>query len=625
MALRTTPRRATAFAAALLSLALLGLVTLVTPAARAATATPTPTAPVAPPTENGSTLRVAMDGSGIDTLNPFLSFYNGSWDVFGWIYPFLDVVSPNGQIQPYLATSWRTSPDKLTWTFTIRSDLKWSDGTPITAADIAWTFNLIMNNSTAATANGSLVGNFTAVSAPNATTLVIRTKKPQADMLYVSIPDYGIPIVPEHIWASHVKNIGKYQNNNYPIVGYGPWTLQTYSLNQYIKLDANKNFVLGAPHFDHLIDLNYQNMDSAVTAIKGGQLDYLAGDAGLNPVQFRVLKSAPGVTTAQGAGNNWSALEINPGAKTRTGKPMGDGNPILRDQVVRRALSLAINKQVLLDKVVNGEGVLGAGYLPPAFPQYFWQPPANQLQTYNPAEANQILDQAGYKRGPNGIRTDPKTGKQFVFRLGIHSSSSSDASTANYLISWFRDIGVKTILQPMSFTQLNDNLGKGDWDMLMDGWSGAPDPTNLLGIQICSALPTDTSGTGGNTDAFFCDPRFDKLYAEQATTLDPAQRVRIVDQMQQILYNADVDLIFYYQTDDMSTSSKVTGMFTGTKTNGLYPAQTTFWYSLDAKPSGAGAATEGAGLWVLGGFLAVIILCGTAYSLWRKAGADDRE
>ena len=70
------------------------------------------------------------------------------------------------------------------WTFTIRSGLKWSDGKPITAADAAWTLNLIMHNSAAATANGALVANFATVTAPNATTLVITTKQPEANMLY---------------------------------------------------------------------------------------------------------------------------------------------------------------------------------------------------------------------------------------------------------------------------------------------------------------------------------------------------------------------------------------------------------------------------------------------------------
>ncbi len=189
---------------------------------------------------------------------------------------------------PYLAKSWTTSADKLTWTFTLRSGLKWSDGQPITAADAAWTFNLIMHNQVAATSNGSLVANFASVTAPNATTLVIKTKKPQANMLYVSIPVSGIAIVPEHIWKSHVSGLKNYKNMDFPVVGYGPWILTGNVINQYATMTANKSFFMGAPKFDKLITQYYTNPDAAVAALQDGQLDELGG---VTATQFDTLKT----------------------------------------------------------------------------------------------------------------------------------------------------------------------------------------------------------------------------------------------------------------------------------------------------------------------------------------------
>ncbi|MGH3425459.1 MAG: ABC transporter substrate-binding protein, partial [Nocardioidaceae bacterium] len=172
-----------------------------------------------------TTLTAAIDGSGIDTLNPFLAYFNGAFDTFAMIYPSLTNLGVDGKAEPYLAESWKTSADKRTWTFKIRDGLKWSDGEPITANDAAWTFNLIMNNDVAATANGSLLSNFASVEAPDDTTLVIRTKKPQSNMLYVSITRRGIPIVPEHVWKDHVDDLKSYKNDDFPVVGYGPWRL----------------------------------------------------------------------------------------------------------------------------------------------------------------------------------------------------------------------------------------------------------------------------------------------------------------------------------------------------------------------------------------------------------------
>lgn len=619
MAPRLIPRALAARAAAALTAILL--------LASAAFAPPPAAASSAPPTasaESGSTLRVAMDGSGVDTLNPFLAYFNGSFDIFGAIYPTLTTIGYNGTPGPYLAKSWTLSPDHLTWTFTIQSGLRWSDGVPLTSADIAWTFNLIMSNATAGTANGTLVADFASVTAPSPTTLVIKTKSPEANLLYVSTPVYSIPIVPEHIWASHVADLQNYQNNSYPIVGYGPWVLTDYVNGQYAKFNANKGFLLGAPKFDHLIELEYSNADAAVAALKSGQLDYING---LDPVQFRAVEDSRQVTTAQAAGNGWYAVELNPGARTRSGKPMGTGNPALTDPTVRRAISLATDKQTLVEKVIDGEGQVGAGYLPPAFPQFYWTPPAGQAQTYDPAEANHLLDAAGYTMGPNGVRIDPKTGKPLDFRLGIHSDDPNDAAISTYLVGWLKAIGIQVTIQPMSMTALNSDLGKGDWDMLMDAWTGAPDPTYLLGIQTCATLPLD-DGTGGNTDSFFCNPQFDKLFAEQSTIFDPVQRAKVVDQMQQILYNADVDQIFFYYTVNIASSAKVTGLVTGTPgAGGFYPAQTTFWSYLEAAPSAdAGSSGTDLSLWI-GLAAAILILAAATYLLThrRRAAADDRE
>ncbi|SEG87729.1 peptide/nickel transport system substrate-binding protein [Actinacidiphila yanglinensis] len=613
MVLRQRPRLLAApAAAAACALLLLGPAGLAT---SAAAATPSST--------SGKTLRVAMDSSGVDTLNPFTAYFNGSYDIFGAIYPTLTVIGQDGRPNPYLATSWSMSSDHLTWTFKIRKGLKWSDGQPLTAADAAWTLNLIMTNEVAGTANGTLVSNFSSVTAPDPTTLVIRTKQPQSNLTYISTPVYSIPIVPEHIWKSHVADLKNYKNDSFPVVGYGPWQLTGYKTDQYATLDANKSFVLGAPKYDHLIEQLYKNSDSAVAALRSGQLDYIEG---VNATEYSSLKHASGVTTTQSAGNGWTGLELNPGAKTRSGKSIGTGNPALTDPTLRRAIALSIDKQTLVTKVIDGYGSVGQGYLPPAWPEWVWKPSAGEEQTYDPAKANQLLDQAGYKRGANGIRINPKNGKPLALRLGIHSDDSYDAAISPYVAGWLKAIGVKVEIDPMSMTALNSDLGKGDWDMLMDAWTNGPDPTYMLGIQSCTTLPDD-QGNGGNTDAFFCNPAYEKLLSQQQTQFVPAQRAKTVDQMEKILYDADVDLMFYNKTMLTATSSKVTGMNTGTPdAKDVYPAQSSFWSYLKATPKAgdSGSSSSNVGLWV--GIAAAVVVVGAGVTVVRRrSGADDRE
>src|SRR5438874_658685 len=120
-------------------------VLLVIPAAGAPAANPAPK----------RVLTVATNGS-VDSLSPFLALRALPTEVHRLTYDFLTNYDPkDDHAVPAMATSWSPSPDKLTWTYTIRSGMKWSDGVPVTARDIAWTYNLMMTNKDAATANGT--------------------------------------------------------------------------------------------------------------------------------------------------------------------------------------------------------------------------------------------------------------------------------------------------------------------------------------------------------------------------------------------------------------------------------------------------------------------------------------
>jgi peptide/nickel transport system substrate-binding protein len=569
-----------------------------------------------------STLRIQAQ-TAFSTFNPFTAYFDGDLEVINNIYPQLTAINETGQAVPYLATRWSISADKLTWTFTIRSGLKWSDGQPITAADAAWTLNLIMHNSVAGTANGALVANFKTVTAPSATTLVITTTQPEANILYNL---NTIPIVPEHIWAAEVSKLSNFRNQATPVVGYGPWRLTGYAPNQYATLTANSGFFLGAPHFHTLIVQYFSNSDAMVAALRSGQLD--AVEYNLTAPQFNALKGVKDITVYPQVSSAWTAIELNPGAQTQSGKHFGNGNPALQNPVVRQAIELALNKQELVSKIWDGLAVTGAGYLTPAYPQFVWKPPAAQSLAYNPAKASQLLTAAGYKLGPNGIRIDPKTHKPLNLRLGIHSDEASDAAMAPYIVEWLKAIGIQVTVDSMSFNQLNTELPEGNWDMLSDTWSTGPDPTYLLSIQTCGDLPTSLSQPG-NTDSFFCNKTFDQLYSQQGSEFSTAQRVQTIDQMQQILYQNAVDVILYYP-DFLSAvrTSYVKNYFYGTpNAQGFYPSPSEFinWRSATPVASGSSASSSRAPVLIVVVIVVVLLLGGGAIFLRRRSTAGERE
>jgi peptide/nickel transport system substrate-binding protein len=584
----------------------------------------TPTRSAAAP-EGGSTLTVVSDTQ-MTTFNPFVSYYDGELNVIAMIFPALTYNDQHNQPAGYLASKWSTSPDGLTWTFNIRPNLKWSDGKPLTAKDIAWTYNLVMTNTVAATANGTLVANIASVSAPNDTTFVIKTKSKQANLLYESIP-----VVPQHVWQSHVSDLKSYTSmpsQGQPVVGYGPYTLTAFKTT-YATLKANKDFVLGAPKVDTLISQYFSSSDASVNALKTGQVQQ---NAALTATQFNALKNASGISTYRQAPTGWTGIEINPGARTKSGKSIGTGNPILSDAQVRKAIAYGIDRETLVKKVLDGLGEVGAGYIPSGYPQWAWQPSASQKIGFDQTKANQILDAAGYPKGEDGIRTDKKTGKQLSFRLGIHSDDSNDAAIATYLVPWMKSIGIKLTVQPMSFSQLNDNLAKGDWDILMDGWSTGPDPTYLLSIQTCGVLPDD-NGQGGNTDAFFCNKNYDKLYALQQTQFDQNARANTIRQMQSILYDANVDIMLYYKDGLSAVRTDKINYVTGKPdAQGVYPLQSTFYNWTHAAPvtkqaTGSQSGSSNTGLFVGIGIAVIVVIAAVVIVLVlrRRRTAGDRE
>lgn len=212
-------------------------------------------------------------------------------------------------------------------------------------------------------------------------------------------------------------------------------------------------------------------------------------------------------------------------------------------------------------------------------------------------------------------------------RLGTHSDAATDTQIATYLTGWMKQIGVELTAEPLSSTKLNDDLAKGDWDLLMDGWGTGPDPTYLLSIQNCDALPLD-DGTSGSTDSFHCDKEFDKLFKQQVTEFDPAQRAATVGKMQDILYKADNNVILYYATGLSATNARTVKNLAVGKADsaGVYPMQYTFGQFRSATPVAAvkEASSGSTTLWA-GIGIGVLVVAGLAFGIKRRSSADERE
>jgi len=472
-----------------------------------------------------------------DNMNPFIGWSDIAYEFYVLEYPRLggrDVETMQPAPGQGVFKSWEVSPDGLTWTCHLNQGLAWHDGEPVTAEDVAFTINYIVDNDMSAFTTATQYIKKAVVVDPY--TVKIICTQPKANLLTATLY-----VLPEHIWSkiSPQYAASKFQNPP-PVIGAGPFQVVEWKRNDYVRLAANKDFHVGSvgpPKIDELLFVQYQNADSMVQDLKAGSLDAAYG---VPPAQFESLKNTPGVATAKYTWFNWDYLAFN----CYTGKSRG--NPVLRDRRFRAALEYAIDRERIVDTAFNGYAIPGYTFLPPGQyrdPDYSWQPPDGVRRDFDPARANQLLDEAGYEMGPDGIRLD-EGGKPIVLRLWSDNSVPEHQSAAKLIAGWFRQVGVGTKLAVYNTGVFYDAIWAyegdtfvPDFDMYLWSWAGYVDAGQNFSCFTTSQIEN-------NNEFAWSNEEFDRLDEVQMTTLDPNQRAEVVKQQQQVMYEDSPCIVF---------------------------------------------------------------------------------
>lgn len=477
----------------------------------------------------------------VDSLNPFTGILAESYEIFQLQYStLLSTSSVDFTPDSGLAESWEASADGKTWTYTLRPDLLWSDGTPLTANDVVYTFERILNGRYEQRNYGNYVRNITSVKATDDRTVVMTTREPAPIMERLAVY-----ILPEHVWSSidakAVKSFANEPEAGQTLVGSGPFLVVERRTGQFIRMVANDNYYKGRPNVDELVFRVYNNPDALGQALIKGEIDIATG---LTADVFSTLEGQEGITTYAGSYAGFNELAFNTGAALVDGTPIGDGNPHMQDQKVRLAISHAIDRQQMVDRILDGYGTPGSTFIPPLYSTLHVDP---GTQGYDPALANQILDDAGYAMGPDGVRIGPD-GVPMKYRLFVRSDSDSSVKSGEYFKSYLAAIGIEADIKPVDENALFEIIGRGEFDMFEWGWVVEPDPDYQLSTFTCGKRSYEDGGEiyADLSDSFFCNEEYDALYAEQAVTTDQAARAEIVKQMQQIVYDNVAYVVTYY-------------------------------------------------------------------------------
>jgi peptide/nickel transport system substrate-binding protein len=424
--------------------------------------------------------------------------------------------------------------------------------------------------------------------------MVVSTEDPSDRVLQVAMP-----IIPKHVWGKQTYKTIADEKFDGPLVGTGPYTVAEWQTGQFIRLVRNPNYWGTQAYQDEVDIVIYKGSpDTMVQALKAGELDYAHGP---NGDQLNQLKTDPNIAVVAGKANGWSQLAFN-GYGADTGKTIPNGGPstkALLDPAFRDALGYAIDKDLLVERVLGGYGEVGTTIVPPVLDKWHVEPTTKR--TFDIEKAKQLLDAAGYKLDASGKRLD-KENKPITLRISFPNSDTNYPKAVAFIKDWYGQLGVGVSQESLDSAVLGEKIlppeaGDGyvaDYDIELWGWSGAIDPNGLLQIFECSAI-------GSSSDSQYCNPAYDQMYEDQLKAPTADARKAILAQMQNLIYDKAVYDILYY---DANLEAYRTDRFAGWQNQPIDSGEPFFTYStlqytklIDAKsvptPAPSQAAASG--------------------------------
>jgi peptide/nickel transport system substrate-binding protein len=490
----------------------------------------------------GGILRIGTIND-IDSLNPLNYIESQAYQAFIMLFPQFvqyDYGADGYEIVGDWATTWDTSTDGRDWTFHLVPGTKWSDGTPMTADDAAWTINTVVTHSSGPTAVAApALAHVSGADAPDDATVVIHYDQPVGNVLEQLEQFF---ILPRHVWEpleqSDPKELKQYKpEQNLPMVTGGAFTMQQYEKKGTNVFIPDPNYWGEPANAEAVALIYYTNSDSMIADLQQGELDWV-DQVPFNSVD--VLKEDPNIVVNEVPGAETTNITWN-------SNPLKPTNRELLDPQVKKALSMCIDRERIIEVVFNGYASLVeslVGHISPL------ENPNLGPLVHDCDEGNRVLDDLGYARGPDGIRLAPATSGQYAqpahrMEYEIVTPTGVDFNidrSFQIIQEGFAEAGVSVTQKVGGDSTATYAIETGDdcdpeastgytgWDIAMWDWIGYVDPDFMLSVvtkgQWCS-----WSDTGWD------NPEYDALYAQQGTAIDPEERRQIVWEMQQMIYD----------------------------------------------------------------------------------------
>ena len=475
-----------------------------------------------------------------DNLNPLLGEFQVDSDLSMFWAGYLFNWSDQNQWVPELATEVPTtknggiSKDGLTITYHLRKGVKWQDGAPFTADDVVFTWQAVMNprNNVQTRTGYDLI---TGIDKLDDYTIAIHLKKRWAPFVNTFFTMSGGPycILPKHLLAQY-PDINHVPYNLKPI-GTGPFIVQQWQNGIGLRMTANPDYWRGPPKLKEVDYYVIPDETTILTQLRTHEKDMEYYAPAAQAPQFGLIS---GVHAYKTPFTQYSRIALNL------------RNPILSDVRVRKALAYAINKPELIDKVTHGVDMSGDSDQPP----FLWAHASGlNPYNYNPALAAQLLDQAGWKLGPDGYRY--KDGHRLA--LGISGVAGAAVTQAVELVvqGYWRAVGIegdiKNYQSNLFFSSYATGgiINTGKYDTEFSSWVNGVDPDDSTGY-MCNQFPPN----GQNTH-FFCNKDLDAAENVALSEYDQGKRKLAYDKIQHIMnQQLPVIVIWYVRRLDVANN-----------------------------------------------------------------------
>lgn len=489
-------------------------------------------------------LRIA-DGSGdIDSLNPHLFQETTLGNIAELTMAWLARYDAHNRPVPELLTVIPTqtnggiSKDGTVITWHLRKDAKWADGVPFTADDVVFSTNVVNNpaNKEIGRDGWDLI---TKIDEPDKYTVVYHLKKPYAAFLPTFFGSAGANpcILPKHL-LGNLPDINTAPYNAKP-VGIGPFKVTQWKRGESVELEANPLYFRGRPKLQRITYKLIASRDTLATQMQTGDVDLWAQ---VPPAYIKQMQSIQTLNTPVQTSFYYAHLDFNV------------QRPLLSDVRVREAVRYALDRKGMRDKIGHGYGLLQEGVISPANPM---ADSAIPFIDQDVAKAKALLDDAGWKPAPDGIRT--RNGVRLSLELPYYTGSPDVDQLVELVRSELKDVGIEIQTRkytPALYFALPQDGGimyGGKWDMTTFKWGGNPNG-DLANTYSCTQIPPN-----GQNDSRYCNTQVTAWMKEFQGSYDPALHKMLDSKIQRQIVKDVPVIVLYVLQDGWAQNSDLRG------------------------------------------------------------------